>query len=322
MAGEEEKYLQELFPEEETRREIVKKFRSYIASPFIAAALPLKDVKKNVFERKYNNINFKLTSDIKVPYGKNGRLLLTIMTTHAVLDKDADPENPVVLQYTSLQQLLDELQLPKQRGKEIKEQLECFSGASFVFREKKVQKTQKYLFKEFFSEDEKLDAEVTATWNSSGIVPFFESMSYVDIDENGKEKKSIGLTIVLSDKFTKLSKAHSVPIDYTVYKEISSVVGKDLYAWFVYRNNSITEPIFISRESLVNQFLPVKEKSYESEERVNWNTIKEQINLIKKKYYPDLNVSVAQDNSGITLTKSKPVILPNDKHYVLVTSNL
>ncbi|MCP6003307.1 hypothetical protein NL386_37760, partial [Klebsiella pneumoniae] len=85
-----------------------------------------------VFERKYNNINFKLTSDIKVPYGKNGRLLLTIMTTHAVLDKDADSNAPVVLQYTSLQQLLDELQLPKQRGKEIKEQLECFSGASFV----------------------------------------------------------------------------------------------------------------------------------------------------------------------------------------------
>ncbi|MBO6219856.1 MAG: plasmid encoded RepA protein [Treponema sp.] len=322
MTDEENKYLQELFPEEEARQEIVRKFRSYIASPFIAAALPLKDVKKNVFERKYNNINFKLTSDIKVPYGKNGRLLLTIMTTHAVLDKDANPENPVVLQYTSLQQLLDELQLPKQRGKEIKEQLECFSGASFVFREKKVQKTQKYLFKEFFSEDENLGTEVTATWNSSGIVPFFESMSYVDIDENGKEKKSIGLTIVLSDKFTKLSKAHSVPIDYGVYKEISSVVGKDLYAWFVYRNNSITEPIFISRESLVNQFLPVKEKSYESEERVNWNTIKEQINLIKKKYYPDLNVSVAQDNSGITLAKSKPVILPNDKHYVLVTSNL
>ncbi|MCR4822617.1 MAG: plasmid encoded RepA protein [Treponema sp.] len=322
MAAEDEKYLQSLFPEEETRQEIVKKFRSYIASPFIAAALPLKDVKKNVFERKYNNINFKLTSDIKVPYGKNGRLLLTIMTTHAVLDKDADPENPVVLQYSSLQQLLDELQLPKQRGKEIKEQLECFSGASFVFREKKVQKVQKYLFKEFFSEDENMGTDVTATWNTSGIVPFFESMSYVDIDENGKEKKSIGLTIVLSDKFTKLSKAHSVPIDYTVYKEITSVVGKDLYAWFVYRNNSITEPIFISRESLVNQFLPVKEKSYESEERVNWNTIKEQINNIKKKYYPDLNVSIAQDNSGITLSKSKPVILPNDKHYVLVTANL
>ncbi len=322
MSEEENKYLQELFPIEATTTEIIKKFRSYIASPFIAAALPLKDVKKNVFERKYNNINFKLTSDIKVPYGKNGRLLLTIMTTHAVLDKEASPEKPVILQYSSLQQLLDELQLPKQRGKEIKEQLECFSGASFVFREKKIQKTQKYLFKEFFSEDEKLDGEVTATWHSSGVVPFFESMSYVDIDENGKEKKSIGLTIVLSDKFTKLSKEHSVPIDYGVYKEISSVVGKDLYAWFVYRNNSITEPIFISRESLINQFLPIKEKSYESEERVNWNTLKEQINLIKKKYYPDLNVSIANDNSGITLSKSKPVILPNDKHYVLVTANL
>ena len=37
MADEENKYLQELFPDETGAREIVRKFRSYIASPFIAA---------------------------------------------------------------------------------------------------------------------------------------------------------------------------------------------------------------------------------------------------------------------------------------------
>ena len=314
---------QVLFPEEE-KPENQLKFRSYLASPFIAAALPLKDVKKNVFERRYNNISFKITSDLKVPFGKNGRLLLSILTTHAVLGKGASEGKPVVIVYDTLQKLLDELQLPKQRGKEIKEQLECFSGASFVFREKKVKSVQKYLFKDLFSEEYTQIGEVTATWNSSGIVPFFETLDYIDLDERGREKKTIGIRIVLSDKFTKLSKDHSVPIDYTVYKKISSVVGKDLYAWFVYRNNSICEPIFISRKSLVDQFMPVREgkEGYESEERVNWNYIKEQINTIKKKYYPELNVSVSQDNSGITLGKSKPVIIENDTHYVLVTSNL
>ena len=314
-----------LFPAE-PEEERQPHFRSYLASPFIAAALPLKDVKKNVFERRYNNISFRITSDIKVPYGKNGRLLLSILTTHAVLGTGAGEGRPVVIRYDTLQQLLDELQLPKQRGKEIKEQLECFSGASFVFREKKVKSVQKYLFKDLFSEESMQDddGEVKVTWNSSGVVPFFEAMDYIDVDESGKEKKTIGIRIALSDKFAKLSKDHSVPIDYTVYKNISSVVGKDLYAWFIYRNNSIGEPLFISRKALVDQFMPVREgkDGYESEERVNWNYIKEQIHTIKKKHYPELNVHVVQDNSGIMLEKSKPVIIENDAHYVLVTATL
>ena len=44
-------------------------------------------------------------------------------------------------------------------------------------------------------------------------------------------KKSIGFKIVLSEKFTQLSQEHAVPINYTVYKQIKSVVGKDLYTY-------------------------------------------------------------------------------------------
>lgn len=313
-----------LFPElMEQHEEIKPRFRGYLASPFIAAALPLKDVNKPVFERKYNNIILRLTSDSKVPFGRYGRLLLSILTTHAVIEKNSKNDGPVTLTYRTLQELLDELQLPKQRGKDIKEQLECFAGASFVFKEKRTKVTQKLLFKDFYEDGEKMEGEVTATQFTTGIVPFFESMQYIDLKEKGRDRKSVGITIILSEKFRQLSQVHSVPIDYTAYKEISSAVGKDLYAWFVYKNNSLTdEPVFIQRSALVNQFLPLKENNYESEERVNWNTIKEQINLIKKKYYQNLNVSIAQDNSGITLSKSEPVILENDTRYVLVTSTL
>ncbi len=320
-----EDYQQSLFPEEYFSQEKrLIEYKSYLASPFIAAALPLKDVKKNLFQRDYNNISFRITSDFKVPFGKNGRLLLSILTTHAVLEKNAKEGKPVVLEFKTLQSLLDELQLPKQRGKEIKEQLECYSGASFVFKEKKTKIAQKYLFKDLFDETENLDGEVTATMKSTGIIPFFESMTYMDLEEEGKDKKSVGFRIVLSDKFVELSQKHAVPINYTVYKDIKSVVGKDLYTWFVYRNNSITEPLFITRKSLVDQFMPVKEgkDSYESEERVNWNYIKEQINTIKKQYYTDLNVSIAEDNSGITFSKSRSVIDEKDTHYMLVTTIL
>lgn len=324
MADEKITEIEELFPLEEIKSHSKKElqYRSYMSSPFIAASLPLKDVKKNLFTRTYNNISLTLTSDTKVPFGKNGRLLLSILTTHAVLKKNK-PGEPVVLEYKSLQNLLDELQLPKQRGKEVKEQLECFSGSTFVFKEKRTKLSEAYLFEEFMPTEEQIYGKVTATLHSTGIVPFFESMQYVDLEDEKSNKKSIGFKIVLSEKFTQLSQEHAVPINYTVYKQIKSVVGKDLYTWFVYRNNSIKEgePLHISRRALVDQFMPVKgnKEGYESEERVNWNYLKEQINTIKDKYYPDLKVSINSTNDGITFYKSKPVIEGNDSRYMLVT---
>lgn len=327
MADEKITEIEELFPLEEIKSHSKKElqYRSYMSSPFIAASLPLKDVKKNLFTRTYNNISLTLTSDTKVPFGKNGRLLLSILTTHAVLKKNK-PGEPVVLEYKSLQNLLDELQLPKQRGKEVKEQLECFSGSTFVFKEKRTKLSEAYLFEEFMPTEEQIYGKVTATLHSTGIVPFFESMQYVDLEDEKSNKKSIGFKIVLSEKFTQLSQEHAVPINYTIYKQIKSVVGKDLYTWFVYRNNSIKEgePLHISRRALVDQFMPVKgnKEGYESEERVNWNYLKEQINTIKDKYYPDLKVSINSTNDGITFYKSKPVIEGNDSRYMLVTSTI
>ena len=37
-------------------------YRSFLSSPFIAASLPLKDVNKNIFKRKYNNFSLSLAS--------------------------------------------------------------------------------------------------------------------------------------------------------------------------------------------------------------------------------------------------------------------
>ena len=297
-------------------------YRSYMSSPFIAASLPLKDVKKNTFTREYNNISLTLTSDTKVPFGKNGRLLLSILTTHAVLKKNK-PGEPVVIEYNTLQNLLDELQLTKQRGKEIKEQLECYAGATFVFKERRTRITTNYLFEEL--NDGSLHGNVTATLHSTGVIPFLDGMQYIDLEDERQNKKCLGIRIILSEKFTRLSQEHAVPINYTVYKNIGSVIGKDLYTWFVYRNNSIKEgePLFISRKSIVDQFMPVRSQEkggYESEERVNWNYLKEQIKIIKEKHYPDLNVTINSSNDGIIFNKSKPVIEGNDSRYMLVTS--
>lgn len=300
----------------------VKPYRGYMPAPFIAAALPARDVKKNLFVRKYNNITLRLSSGTKVPFGKYGRLLLTILTTHAVVNKSNNPDEQVVITYKSLNQLMKELQLPTSRCNEIKEQLECFANASFNFEERIMKVTQTSLFKDLLDENHGLGEEVKATKVSTGVIPFIKSMQYVELEDRKGEKQNVAFNIVLSDDFAKFSQNHSVPINYTAYKSISSAIGKDIYAWFVYRNNGLKEPLYISRENFVNQFMPVDEHSNKDQFRTNWSYLKDQIKIIQEKYYPDLKIAFDSNNMGFTLYKSKAPIVEDDQRYILITSDL
>lgn len=297
--------------------------RSFIPSVFISAALPLRDTKRNVFIRKYNNITMKLSGAERVPYGKYGRLLLSILTTHAVQEKNLDGQNDIILRYESLQQLLDEMQLPRQRGKDVMEQLECFKECSFIYEE--VQ-TRYIKTPSLFENDPDFEGmeKVKAEKISTGLIPFFEAMQYIRITDKNENRKNMAFEIKLAVPFIKLSQKHSVPINYTEYKNISSALGKDLYAWFCYRNNYIgEEPLFIPRHALVEQFMPVQNTNNpHAQESVNFNHIKEVVEDIRKNHYPNLNVSFLKDGSGLELRKSPVAILPDDTiRYVLVTSD-
>ncbi len=315
-----QKLQSSLFDEENT--DLVQK-RSFIPSVFISAALPLRDTKRNVFIRKYNNITMKLSGAEKVPFGKNGRLLLSIFTTHAVQSKHLEESEDIILRYNSLQELLDEMQLPRQRGKEVMEQLECFKECSFIYEETK---STRIKIPSLFDDDPLVpddDGKVKAEKISTGLIPFFEAMQYVRITDKAENQRNMAFEIKLSSPFRKLSQQHSVPINYTVYKNITSALGKDLYAWFCYRNNYIgSEPLFVPRHSLVEQFMPVQNTNNpQAQESVNFNHIKEQVEIIKEKYYPGLKVSFLKDGSGMELRKSPAVMLPDDPRYVLVSSD-
>lgn len=303
-------------------------YRSFLSSPFIAASLPLKDVNKNVFRRKYNNFSLSLASTAdKVPYGKYGRLLLTILTTHAVLGANTTEtsDGSVIVRYDSIRQLLKELQLSAGRSNDIKHQLEYFSKSTFVFEEKIETIVQRSLFKDLIEADDDLRSDkLQAKLVSSGVIPFMEGMQYIELSDGEKEGKQFCITIRLSPAFVKFSQKHAVPINYTVYKKISSAVGKDIYAWITYRNNSLKhgDSVFIPSQSLVDQFMPVKEDGHENQMRTNYNYIIGQIKDIKEKYYPELNVLINKEGDGITLRKSVAQILPDDSRYVLVTANV
>jgi len=296
------------------------KYLSYIPGLFTTASLPFKNVKKTVFTRKGSQgLTLTLTSPVNVPFGRYGRLLLTVLTTHAVLSKEKNV--PVMIEYNSLSELLKEMQLPRQRGKDIKEQLDCFTNATFAFTHKETTLKNGYLFKELYDGNyPKSDVEVTT--KTTGSIRFTTGVQFQEIDDKVSDKKYGNFKIVISGEFAGFCQKHAVPIDYGVYKSISSAVGKDIYAWLVFRNNGLKDSAFIPRDKLVEQFMPVNDEKDPNTVNVNYAFIVNQINEIKKKHYPELRVDIDSHGSGITLFKSPTPIVKDDTRYALITSML
>lgn len=297
------------------------KYLSYIPGLFTTASLPFKNVKKTVFVRKGSQgLTLTLTSPLNVPYGRYGRLLLTVLTTHAVLSKEKNV--PVMIEYKSLAELLKEMQLPRQRGKDIKEQLDCFTNATFAFTHKETTLRGGYLFKDLYEDGNYPKNDVEVTTKTTGSIRFTTGVQFQEVDDKVSEKKYGNFKIVISAEFASFCQKHAVPIDYGVYKSISSAVGKDIYAWLVFRNNGLKDSVFIPRDKLVEQFMPVSEDKDPNTVNVNYAFITNQINEIKKKYYKELKVDIDPHGSGITLYKSPTPVIKDDTRYALITSML
>lgn len=311
--------IAELFELDATREQ--KKQIAYLPSFFTTASLPFKNMHKTVFVRKGSQgLTLTLTSPKNVPFGKYGRLLLSVLTTHAVIAKNST--GPVLIEYASMADLLKELQLPKQRGKDIKEQIECFSNAAFAFEQRIEELQAGYLFKDLYEDGKYPKKDVTVRTVTTGNIRFTTGVQYKEITEDSKDTRTGRFKILLSDEFTAFCQKHAVPIDYETYKEINSPIGKDLYAWLVYRNNANYEKVFISRQKLVEQFIPVDSDKDSNLVNVNYARIIELLNEIREKYYKEVRFEVSKDGSGITLFKSKTPVLKNDPRYALITADI
>ena len=263
----------ELFESLELSNVNEKKTLSYIPSFFTTASLPFKNLNKTEFIRKASNgISLILNSPTNVPYGRYGRLLLSVFTTHAVLAKGKP--GPVMIEFNSMAELLNEMQLPRQRGKDIKEQLDCFTRATFSFEKKHEEQQQSYLFKNLYKPGEKLPKkDVIVKTNSTGTILFTEGIQFQEIIDD-KTTRIGHFKVLLSEQFAAFCQKHGVPIDYTVYKDLASPAGKDIYAWLVHRNNRPGDkPVFVPRHKLVEQFMPVGDDADPKTANVNYARI-------------------------------------------------
>ena len=227
-----------------------------------------------------------------------------------------------MIEYNSLAELLKEMQLPRQRGKDIKEQLDCFTNATFAFTHKETTLRGGYLFKDLYEDGNYPKNDVEVTTKTTGSIRFTTGVQFQEVDDKVSEKKYGNFKIVISAEFASFCQKHAVPIDYGVYKSISSAVGKDIYAWLVFRNNGLKDSVFIPRDKLVEQFMPVSDDKDPNTVNVNYAFITNQINEIKKKYYKELKVDIDPHGSGITLYKSPTPVIKDDTRYALITSML
>ena len=312
--------INELFDNIEETKE-VKRQIGYIPSFFTTASLPFKNIHKTTFVRKGSNgVTLTLSSPKNAPYGRYGRLLLSILTTHAVITPNKN--NSLMIEYASMADLLKELQLPKQRGKDIKEQLECFSSAAFTFDQEIKELKNGILFQDLYEDGKYPKKDVVVTTKSTGNIRFTTGIQYQEIDD-GTETKRVGrFKILLSPEFCDFCSQHAVPINYEVYKNIDSPIGKDLYAWLVYRNNGLSDSTFIPRHKLVEQFIPVEEGKDSNLVNVNYARIVELLKEIKEKHYPEVKIDFSKDGTGITLFKSPTPVLKDDPRYALITTDI
>lgn len=294
-------------------------YMSYIPSFFTTASLPFKNVNKTTFMRRGSQgVTLTLTSPTNVPFGKYGRLLLSVLTTHAVLSKEK--RIPVMIEYRSLADLLRELQLPKQRGKEIREQLDCFRNAAFCFEQRVETLQAGYLFKDLMEKPyPKGDVRVETV--TTGNIRFTTGVQFQKVTDEKNGSWFGNFKIILSGEFAAFCQEHAVPINYTVYKEISSAAGKDIYAWLVYRNNGLKDSVFIPRDKLVEQFMPLNDENDRKSLSVYYGRIIDELRTIKEKYYPELKVDLSS-SAGITLYKSPTPVLKDDTRYALITSSI
>jgi hypothetical protein len=312
---------------EETEREEKKRLRSFFPSCFVVCPLPMRSTKEDVKEyiKSYNNYDLRIIGTKGIPGGKMARDMLMLFTTEAVCR--GEEKKGLKLSYNSIKEFENSM------GRNVTAKydyvlniLEQYSGCMMNFEARKKISFEKKTYPLFAEEmRDEIGSGKISELRYRGIinVPFIEKMEDIRImRDQVKNGESIKLVIEVARQFVEVAKRNSIPVDFSVYREMNSPLMKDLYVWFVYRNNGILPEggVFISKKNLIEQF----GDGNENNEGVKYHRIIEAVREIKKRYYENLNVEIydkgSSKNKGIKLERSPVIMKENDIRYVPLIS--
>jgi hypothetical protein len=302
-----------------------KFFSAYLPSCFIICPLPVQLTNMEIKEyvREYNNFKLRLVGAKGIPGGKIARDMLALFTTEVVCGKNRNNDDNVSIYYPSLASFAKTMGIGQTSyNPKILDILEQFSGCSvyFEFEKKKKYDEQVLPFGDYgFNRGEKAFLKYKKFQN----VNFIEKMESIELIREGKKNgESIEINIKLKSEFVKMVKENSVPIDFSVYREIQSSMEKDIYAWLVYRNHALipNEGVFIPRRSLIEQFGDDNEVN----ERMKYMRIIDILRNMRQKYYEGLRLEIIETGSsrkkGIVLYQSPLIMRSDDVRYIPLIS--
>lgn len=273
----------------------------YMARAMITATMPYKDPKERVFTRRNGNFQLEILAGYEggVPYGIYPRLLMSWLTTEAVLTK-----SPTIQLGDSLSHFL----------REVLEIRTITGGANGTGT--RVTEQMKRLFGAFVSARYEAKDALDRSWSLKNVmiadhVKLKEaSGDYLWKPQAPEDMGKWKSEVRLSENFFREIVDRPVPIDLRAYKALRKVpLAMDIYCWLTYRMKYMRAPSAPIRwEALMAQF-----GSNYTSERAHLDFKRGFLNALSlvNQVYPKANVGVT--DTGLILRPSPPHVASSTK---------
>jgi len=250
----------------------------YMAQLMVQATMPHSDPKATEFRRENGPAKLVMyaPSDLGLPYGRYPRLLLSWVTTEAVITK-----SPKLRLGGSLSEFLEKLHLPRTGGKRgtigrLRDQMERLFGCTILGH--------------YQGED---DGKLRSSGRKIDIA---EEWDLWWDPKNPGQLSLEGSTVTLSDRFFRSVVGHPIPIDMRALRALRSSLGLDLYCWLTLRMSYLRKPTEIPWEALALQF----GSDYKRQRAFKEAVLKQLRQVVQ--VYPDVRVAVG--DVGLVLKPS------------------
>jgi hypothetical protein len=265
---------------------------SFVPVPFIFCPLPVRDPKENEWSRETGNSSMFLTSSKGIPFGKWGRISLTLLITEALRTGNKE------LAIGRVGEVLKSVGQSVTGGK---------SGSITRITNQMNRIGHTYMSFDSNLSDGNIQGIKSINVGIADELELYWSNSQVG--EHELQNFLFENRILLSDRFYELIEKHSTPIDLDCYASMNPL-EQDVYSWLVRRMYTLRKPTLVKWDHLYTQFgeniTPTAKPRFRER-------FKKALYDVTQKSYHDAKIQV--ENEGIRLYPS-PLSIKNEGRLI------
>lgn len=265
-------------------------------TPIPTIMWPLPYRKTSHFTREAYGLKCTYSSSDVVPYTRNDRLWLEVVTTALVRAKNNSETDPRNIEFARVSEELEKIGQP---------------GENRYIQSARNSILRVYRLALEFSQDEDLGAYQRFRGFGFRIGEALDLTWAKGRTENDKQLSLPGTNrLMLSEAFERfiLTERQATPHIREHYHALEGPKQQDIYRWLILSLHKLTKPRKVKREWLIQQFWgPVSpDASYK-----HWITFKRELAAIIEAYYPAAKVELIDE--GLKLKPSDPLIEPDSR---------